>query len=145
MIAGFLFGLGLIAAFVIVANIQVIARIALVLIVAAVAVAAALGGVIYLVSNPEIIRNLGFGLLITAFLALIIAGMAVINNKLAARMAKARPMGHDWRVLRHSAGYYWTWFFSMVYRRRHSWALWLISLSGLVSDSASLPYILRML
>jgi hypothetical protein len=90
MIAGFLFGLGLIAAFVIVANIQVIARIALVLIVAAVAVASALGGVIYLVSNPEIIRNLGFGLLITAFLALIIAGMAVINNKLAARMDPKR-------------------------------------------------------
>jgi hypothetical protein len=63
MIAGFLFGLGLIAAFVVVANIQVIGMIALVLIAAA----AALGGVIYLVSNPEILRNLGFGLLITAF------------------------------------------------------------------------------
>jgi hypothetical protein len=86
MIAGFLFGLGLIAAFVVVANIQVIGMIALVLIAAA----AALGGVIYLVSNPEILRNLGFGLLITAFLALIIAGMSVINNKLAVRMDPKR-------------------------------------------------------
>jgi hypothetical protein len=90
MIAGFLFGLGLIAAFVVVTNIQVIGMITLILVAVLVAAAVALGGVIYLVSNPEILRTLGFGLLIAAFLALIIAGMVVINNKLAARMDQKR-------------------------------------------------------
>lgn len=86
MVAGFLFGLGLIAAFVVVFNIEAIVMVALVLIAAA----AAVGGVIYLVSNPEIFRTLGYGLLVTAFIALIIAGMAFMHNRLAARIGPKR-------------------------------------------------------